>query len=123
MRYENRFRARRSTRIIRHLLIEVQADGFAYVGKTMTVNLHGALVRMATPLRFGDRIGLYVHRTCKCALGTVVFANRERSEFGISLQNPANLWDVPVPPSDWSHGEQIPDLRIPIRRLCGTPPQ
>jgi hypothetical protein len=51
---------RRSTRIAADVLIEIQGERFAYAGETITVNLHGALVRIAAPLKLGDRI------TCTC---------------------------------------------------------
>jgi hypothetical protein len=102
MSHKNWSPARRSTRISTDLPVEIHGDGFACVGKAVTVNLHGALIRIAPSsraLKVGDRISLYVHRTCKCALGTVVFANHSRSEFGIALENPANIWGALVSPT------------------------
>jgi hypothetical protein len=93
--------ARRSTRITTDVLVEVQGDGFAYAGETITVNLHGALVRVVAPLKHGDRVNLHVHSTGKSALGTVVFANSGLSQFGIELQDPGDIWDVGLPPADW----------------------
>src|SRR5437762_1404994 len=58
---------RRSTRVAADILIEVQGDRFAYAGETVTVNLHGALIRIAAPLKLEDRITLYVHSTGKSA--------------------------------------------------------
>lgn len=58
---------RRSIRIASDILVEVQGDGFAYAGETITVNLHGALVRIAAPLKRGDRVAIHVHRTGKSA--------------------------------------------------------
>ena len=93
---------RRSTRIPTGVPIEVKRDGFAYGGETITVNLHGALVRVAANLKLGDRVTLYVNRTGKYAAGAVVFANDSLRQFGIELQNPENIWGVALPPPDWS---------------------
>lgn len=92
---------RRSTRIPTDVLVEVQGEGFAYAGETITVNLHGALVRIAAPLKRGDRVTIHVHRTGKSATGAVVFASGE-SQFGIELEMPDNIWGVAIPPADWN---------------------
>jgi hypothetical protein len=91
---------RRSTRIPTNVHVEVQSAGFAYVGETITVNAHGALVRIAAPLKLGERITLHVQRTGKSAPAAVVFANL--SQFGIELQSPENIWGVAAPPPDWN---------------------
>jgi hypothetical protein len=91
---------RRSTRIPTNVHVEVQSAGFAYVGETITVNAHGALVRIAAPLKVGERITLHVQRTGKSAPAAVVFANL--SQFGLELQRPENIWGVAAPPADWS---------------------
>lgn len=95
---------RRSTRIPTdiNVLLEVQGEEFAYAGETITVNLHGALVRIAAPLKRGDRVTLHVHRTGKFAPGAVVFANSGISQFGIELESPGNIWGVALPPADWN---------------------
>lgn len=93
---------RRSTRIPADILIEVQGDSFAYAGETITVNLHGALVRIAAPLKPGDSITVHVHRTGMSAQARVVFAEDELKQVGIELQNPENIWGVPLPPVDWN---------------------
>ena len=97
---------RRSTRIAADMaadvLIEVQGERFAYAGETVTVNLHGALVRIAAPLKLGDRVTVHVHRTGKSAVAGIVFADYEVSQFGIELERPENIWGVATPPSDWA---------------------
>lgn len=95
---------RRSTRIPTdvNVLVEVHGEEFAYAGETITVNLHGALVRIAAPLKRGDRVTLHVHRTGKSAAGAVVFANSGISQFGVELEEPDNIWGVAVPPPDWN---------------------
>ena len=95
---------RRSTRIPTdvNVLLEVRGEEFAYAGETITVNLHGALVRIAAPLKRGDRVTLHVHPTGKSAAAAVVFANSGISQFGIELEKPSNIWGVAVPPADWN---------------------
>lgn len=92
---------RRSTRIAADVLIEVQGEKFAYAGETVTVSLHGALVRISAPLQVGDRVTLHAQGTSRSAGAEVVFADAEASEFGIELDNPENIWGMPDPPADW----------------------
>ena len=92
---------RRSTRVPSDILIEVRGNGFAYAGETITVNLHGALVRISAPLKVGDRIKLRVEHTGRSAPGAVVFADQSSSQFGVELERPENIWGVSVPPADW----------------------
>lgn len=101
MSQEKNSAPRRSTRIPTDVLTEVQGDGFAYAGETITVNLHGALLRIAAPLKLGDRVTLHVHHTGKSAPGAVVFADAGSSQFGVELARPENIWGVTVPPADW----------------------
>ena len=93
---------RRSTRIPADVLVEVQGEGFAYAGETITINLHGALVRIAAPLKKGDEVTVHVHHTGKSAPGTVVFACDALRQFGIELENPENIWGVTLAPADWN---------------------
>lgn len=98
----NGFTSRRSTRLTTDVLVELQGEGFAYAGKTVTLNLHGALVHVSAPLKLGDRVILHVHLTGKSALASVVFVDEATSEFGIELDAPDNIWGVAVPPADWN---------------------
>ena len=93
---------RRSTRVAADVLIEVQGERFAYAGETITVNLHGALVRIAAPLKLGDRITLHVHTTGKSAGAGIVFADHEAAQFGVELDSPENIWGLADPPGDWT---------------------
>lgn len=96
----NESRPRRSTRIATDVLVELKGERFAYAAETVTVNLHGTLLRSAAPLNVGDRIVIHVHNTGKSAPAVIVFAG-ESSQFGIELENPENIWGVAVPPDDW----------------------
>ena len=96
---------RRSTRVAADVLIEVQGERFAYAGETVTINLHGALVRISAPLKLGDRITLYVHSTGRSAGAEVVFVDYETFQFGIELESPENIWGMADPPTDWMTSE------------------
>jgi len=97
---------RRSTRVradvAADVLVEVQGERFAYAGETVTVNLHGALVRIAAPLKLGDRVTLYVQHTGRSVGAGVVFVDYEASQFGIELDCPENIWGIGPPPADWT---------------------
>jgi nitrous oxidase accessory protein NosD len=96
------FTSRRSTRIATDVLVELQGEGFAYAGKTVTLNLHGALVHVSAPLKLENRVILHVHLTGKSAMASVVFVDEAASEFGIELDTPDNIWGVSVAPADWN---------------------
>lgn len=96
------FSGRRSTRITTDILIEVQGEGFAYAGQTVTVNVHGALIRTSAPLKLGDQITLHVHLTGQSTIATVVFAIEELSHFGIELDHAENIWGILATPDDWN---------------------
>jgi len=69
------------------------------------VNLHGALVRIAAPLKLGDGITLNVHSSGRSANARVVFADYEAQQFGIELDSPENIWGMADPPADWMNSE------------------
>jgi hypothetical protein len=99
---------RRSTRVQTDVLIEVQGEGFAYAGETVTVNLHGALIRTSAALAIGTLVTIHVHRTGKSAPAHIVFAGSEaNSQYGIELERPSNIWGISATPEDWfsAHGE------------------
>ena len=96
------FGTRRSTRITTDVLVELESERFAYAGKTITLNLHGALVHVSAPLKLGDRVLLHVHLTGKSARATVVFVDEATSEFGLDLDTPENIWGIAVTPADWN---------------------
>ena len=109
---------RRSTRIPADLnvLLEMPGEEFAYAGETILVNLHGALVRIAAPLKHGDRVTVHVHRTGKSVPANIVFADSGRSQFGIELEHPENVWGVATPPSDWLSSPQLQSSSMEVAR-------
>jgi hypothetical protein len=99
---ERRRNLRRSTRVPIRVRIEVQATGLSCEGETVTVNLHGALLKTSQPLELGAQIKLHVQLTGKSADARVVFASPENAwEFGIALDRPENIWGISLPPPDW----------------------
>lgn len=99
---------RRSTRVRMKVQIEARAvtEPFSCEGETILVNLHGALITTAIPLRVGMKIDLHVILTAKHALAQVVYIDPDRPRFcGIGLEKPQNIWGVPLPPHDWMEGD------------------
>jgi hypothetical protein len=75
-------------------------------GETIVVNLHGALISTAVPLRVGMKIEICVVLTDKRALAHVAYVDPDRPRLcGIGLDKPANIWGVSLPPEDWSDGD------------------
>ena len=99
---------RRSTRV--RMKIRIAAHGvtepLTCEGETIVVNLHGALISSALPLRVGMKIDIHVILTDKHALAQVVYMDPDRPRFcGIGLEKPQNIWGVPLPPQDWKESD------------------
>lgn len=96
--------SRRSTRVPLKVLITVEggAESRTCEGETIVVNLHGALIATAIGLSTGMRISIHVYLTDKRALARVVYVDpRNPLRCGIELDEPRNIWGVPLPPDDW----------------------
>ncbi len=94
---------RRSTRVATDIVVELKGEKFAYAGQTVSVNLHGGLIRTAAPLELGAVVTVYVHRSGKSAPARVVFRSpSEPFEYGIELEQPENIWGIAPSPEDWS---------------------
>jgi hypothetical protein len=71
-------------------------------GETIVVNLHGALMSTAVPLRVGMKIQVHVMTTTIRAAADVVYVDPDRPRIcGIGLVIPENIWGVDLPPDDW----------------------
>ena len=86
--------------------VEIKAHGvnepLSCDGETVIVNLHGALISTAIPLRVGMRIEIHVILTDKRATARVVYLDPDRPRLcGIGLDKPENIWGVSLPPDDW----------------------
>jgi len=100
--------SRRSTRI--RMKVQIVALGvsepLSCEGETIVVNRHGALISTAIRLRVGMRIEIRVIETDKHALAQVVYVDPDwPRQCGIGLEEPENIWGVPVPPDDWNPNE------------------
>lgn len=94
--------SRRSTRVATDVLIEVQGEKFAYAGQTVTVSLHGALIRTAATLEIGTPVSVFVHSTGRSTIARVVFVSDEDPHlYGVELKIPENVWGIDDPPADW----------------------
>ena len=99
---------RRSTRIRMKVQIPARAvtEPLTCEGETILVNLHGALISTAVPLRVGMKIDVHVILTDKHALAQVVYIDPDRPRFcGIGLEKPQNIWGVPLPPQGWKESD------------------
>lgn len=96
--------SRRSTRVPLRIAISFESEGteLRTEGETIVVNLHGALVSTALPLRLGLEVSIHVYLTDKNAQARVVYVDPENGQrCGIELDHPRNIWGVPLPPTDW----------------------
>jgi hypothetical protein len=84
------------------MTIEGAAESRTCDGETIVVNLHGALIATAVGLSSGMRISICVYLTDKRAMARVVYVDpRNPLRCGIELDEPRNIWGVPLPPDDW----------------------
>jgi len=86
------------------LVIAIEGDfqGVTCEGETLVVNLHGALISTAIGLRIGMNISVHVLLTDQRAKAHVVYVDPDRPRHcGISLDEPANIWGVELPPENW----------------------
>ena len=67
------------------------------------VSLHGALIATAMELRKGMKISIHVYVTDKRAAARVVYVDPNNPlHCGIELDEPQNIWGVPLPTNDRS---------------------
>jgi hypothetical protein len=95
--------SRRSTRVPLKAVITVEGDteGLWCEGETVVVNLHGALISTAIGLSAGKRISIHAYLTDKRAKARVVYVDPANPRHcGIELDEPRNIWGVPLPPDD-----------------------
>jgi len=100
--------SRRSTRVSLEVSIDVEDETSSetVTGATQVVNLHGALIRTAKPLRKGCRISITVYLTAKRSKARVVHVSPDNPlKAGIELEAPQNIWGVSLTPEDWDEFE------------------
>ena len=96
--------SRRSTRVPLKVVITVEggAESRTFDGETIVVSLHGALIATAIELSRGMKISIHVYVTDKRAAARVVYVDpRNPLHCGIELDEPQNIWGVPLLPDDW----------------------
>jgi hypothetical protein len=96
--------SRRSTRVRLKVMIETKglSEPLACEGETQVINLHGALISTAVALRVGMEIEIRVILTDKRASAKVIYVDPDQPRCsGIELEQPKNIWGVPLPPDDW----------------------
>jgi len=99
---------RRSTRVRLKVAIEAQgvAEPLTCEGETEVVNLHGAFISTAIPLRVAMTVDIRVKITGKCARATVVYVDHDQPRFcGVSLDHSQNIWGILLPPEDWTEDD------------------
>jgi hypothetical protein len=96
--------SRRSTRVSMQVKIEARGltESLACNGETQVVNLHGALISTAIPLRVEMEVEIHVILTDKRASAKVVYVDPDQPQHcGIALEQPQNIWGLSLPPDDW----------------------
>jgi len=96
--------SRRSTRVPLKVVITVEGGAEIQTcdGETIVVSLHGALIATSVELSRGMKISIHVYVTDKRAAARVVYVDpRSPLHCGIELDQPRNIWGVPLPPDDW----------------------
>jgi PilZ domain-containing protein len=95
---------RRSTRVPLKVVITVEAGAESQTcdGETIVVSLHGALIATSIGLSTEMKISIHVYVTDNRAAAQVVYIDPENPlHCGIELDEPRNIWGVPLPPNDW----------------------
>jgi len=98
--------SRRSTRVPLKVVItvEVGAESLSCQGETIIVSRHGALIATAIELSKGMKISIHVYITDKRAAARIVYADPQNPlHCGIELDEPRNIWGVPLSPADWGN--------------------
>jgi hypothetical protein len=95
---------RRTSRVPLKVVIAIEGDTETRTcdGETIVVNLQGALIATTVGLSTGMRISIHVYLTDKRAAARVVYIDPKNPlHCGIALDEPRNIWGVPLPPNDW----------------------
>jgi hypothetical protein len=84
------------------IAVKGSAEAQTCDGETIVVNLHGALIATAIGLSSGMKISIHVYLTDKRAAARIVYVDpRNPLRCGIELDEPRNIWGVPLTPDDW----------------------
>ena len=102
---------RRSQRVILTMAVTVRTDGgpkdasFEEEAQTLVVNLHGALVVLASKVAKGQKLRLTNRATQEeqaCRVANVAPGTAGKSQVGVEFLNPSpDFWRISFPPEDW----------------------
>jgi hypothetical protein len=100
------------------IAIEGGAETRTCDGETIVLNLQGALIATGITLSTGMRISIHVYVTDNRAAARVVYVDPENPlHCGIALDEPRNIWGVPLPPNDWGEKMSLEMGRKPNERV------
>jgi hypothetical protein len=93
------------------IAIESGPNSSTCEGETIVVNLHGSLIATAIGLSTGMRVSIHVYLTDKRAAAQVVYVDPKNPlHCGLELDEPRNIWGVPLPPDDWEETTRVGDV-------------
>jgi hypothetical protein len=85
---------------------------------TISVNAHGCMMRVATPVARGQEVAIVNTKTAEELPSTVTFIGQKdsgKTEIGVEFAEPSPLfWRIAFPPEDWDPSE---------RKRSGSPRQ
>ena len=94
--------------------IDENGQPFETDGETMSVNKHGARIRVNHPLRCKE-VRITIRSQQRSQRARVVYVDETHDgEFGIELEKPENFWGVYFPPADW----ESPDMQQSEEGRC-----
>jgi hypothetical protein len=109
---------RRSQRVIMSLPITVRTDNapkdssFEEETHTLVVNVHGALIVLASLVAYGQKLWLMNRGTRTeqgCRVATLGPTSDGKAQIGVEFLNPSpDFWHISFPPEDWILPEPTP---------------
>lgn len=94
------------------VLVRVKKGGQAFEEKTHTisVNAHGCMVRLSTPVTRTQEISIINTKTAEelpCTVTSIGQRDGERLEVGVEFAEPSPVfWRIAFPPEDWDPSER-----------------
>ncbi len=119
---------RRSQRVMLKVSILVLAQGadkkmISGETRTVTVNVHGAMIVLTAKVSVGQLLTLRNSRSGEEVLCRVAYVNPhlgEKKEVGIDFMKPCpRFWRISFPPADWTN--RAPEAKGNTSRYSGTP--
>jgi len=89
---------------------EKGAEPFEEAAATISVNAHGCMVKIQTPVTRSQGVSIVNQKTTEALPCTVVFVGRTESgktEIGVEFSEPSpGFWRINFPPEDWDPSER-----------------